>query len=206
MVMTTKIILPWEADLNTPEAVWAKGSLSTRAFFEAAHTPLTGKKLRQAIAISKAVIQSRVWISCLSPSPYHMRTLYPVIAGAWVYSRRDTADIMEADTLLDGVFAIDVDKKKQFRDIMLGTGLLILPYIDPNHMGIKKARSAFATLLMKRKLQRLPTIVDLKVEKEPTNGQETTRELEAIQDVWGESTTALFKADGYKTFLVSVKE
>ncbi len=204
--MGTKIILPWDVNTELPEIVWARGSLSTRPFFKLAHTKLPKKKLEQVKAISTAVVTDNYWVACLSASPYYMRTLYPVIAATWVYSRRDTADIMDSEDLLKGVFATDSKDKEIFRDIILGTGLLIIPHIDSNQIGIKKARGTLSTLLMQRKMQKRPTIVDIKVSAKPNDGIQVNKELEYIQDILGESSTALFKSDGSKIFLVSIKE
>lgn len=201
--MGKKIILPWEADMELPESIWAEGFLRTKIFGVESTTKAPQECIDQIIKISTHLIKYNQWGVCLSSSPYYMQKLYPYIASTWVYSKRDTVEIMEADELLKGVFNVDNEKKEIFNTKILSAGLLILPYIESTQIGISKARNTIATLLMKRKLQGKPVLIDLKVRTKPTDGAEVAKELSVIQDTLGESSIELFKSKTTKVFLVS---
>lgn len=204
--MGRELILPWEAIPDLPESVWSEGFLKLRTFGQQGQIPIKGKKLEQVKAISNAVIKYDKWVACLSASPFYLRELYATIAATWVYSRRDTVDIIDSDLLLKGVFAIEPEEKEQFRGKILNTGLLIIPYMDSNQIGVKKARGTISSLLMRRKLAKRPTIIDLQVSRKPCDGAQVSKELMYIKDILGESTLELFQDKKSKVFLVSIKE
>jgi hypothetical protein len=203
MVMIKDVVFPWNADTDLPETVWASGCLTTREFGRNARKEIFGRDLERATKIADGLVKHNLWTVCLSSSPYYMRTLYPAIAAAWMYSRRDTADIIDAETLVKGAFSFDANEKEEFKNVILGTGLLIIPYIDPSYMGINKVRGLLSGLLMNRKLQNRPVLVDVKPSRRPGSAAEAARELSQLQDVFGESVLSLFKGSNTKFFIIS---
>jgi len=130
------VILPWEADTDTPEAIWAKGCLSLKDFSSYLKNSLEGDDLLRVRKIAGEVVRFNKWVVCLSKTPYYIRTLYPYVAAAWIYSRRDTADIVDVAEIVDGVFSYGTEAKQEFSTKIRETGLLIIPHIDPEYMEI----------------------------------------------------------------------
>jgi hypothetical protein len=196
------VIFPWEADMDNPEAIWADGCLSTREFAVLSKDKSDPLKVERARKITEHLVAKKHWAVCLCKTPYYMRTMYPLIAGAWIHTMCDTADIVDVSEIIDGVFSYGTEAKTDFTDTILETGLLIIPYIDPEHMGMKKAKGVISNLLMKRKLRGKPVVTEVCVTKKPTNTKEFASEVKRLKDVFGGSALSLFTDRKTKYFVV----
>lgn len=158
-----EIIFPWNADSENPRHVWAKGCLSLRNYRDSVRNIPSDKKIEQIKSIVQCANRKekrKNWCFCFSESQIYMRELYPYIAAAWIYTKRQPADIMEISDLIGILFTKDEEQKIKKIEHIINTGLLIIPNIGNAIVSNKNLQNQLYSLLAQRKVKRKPVITD----------------------------------------------
>lgn len=189
--MMTERIYPWTlVPLDTGENLnlaWAVSYIRERKVsdFIWDHIPdaLTLSRIDKLI---HSLTGNRNWIVCLSSSPSYMRILYMYLVSVWSLNtgkRFRIADLVElVSASMDGTLIEEYET----------ADLLIIPYGDPNMPGIQKVRGSVYTLLQRRKVQELPTLVEVYVADPPKDQDSVLSNMGFLVDLFGELATDLF--------------
>lgn len=195
--MTTELINPWQIDPSSVGAnlnlAWAISYIKDRGIADSVWSQVPDERtIYRLEKLIKILSGSRNWVVCFSGSPSYSRHLFTYLVSSWVLStgRRfriaDLVDLVSATiggTLIEEYESID---------------LLVIPYSEPTVPGLQKVRGSLSTLLQRRKVQGLPTIVESYVRMLPRDAAETVNKLGLLEDVFGSLAPDLFSGDHIK--------
>lgn len=202
-----EIILPWNIDRRADKWLWPVNYIATRSVYDRSvwSDPDDSRLEDQVSKILSFLQGSRNFVLCFCDSPIYMRKLYQYIAAAWALTTFTRSEIADIQTILSSAFEADSEKWEAIEE----ADLLILPYADSAHIGLKKVRGHISNMLLRRRSLNKPTLTDLWVaEKPPVKGGTIhqswyLRHAAGIKDLFGELAFDMFYGEKAKHVYVS---
>ena len=198
--------VPWEQDKDSRHK-WAATFLADKdvpAFVFSAPSPKTIERID--FFIQQFCTKHRKWILSFSDSTTYMRELEFYIMGTFVLTTGLAAQVVGPDRLVQFAFERSDNLEFGLDDEFQAAQLLIIPYFDPLYPGYQKAIPKIAALLLDRKLNKRPYMVNL-YEREVNNmsGRKTAEGVHKLSDYFGEQAYDLF-TDSLTKYVVIPRE
>jgi hypothetical protein len=202
-----EVVLPWDIDRRAEKWLWPVNYIATRSIYDrSVWREPDDARLEDQVTKMLAFLQgTRNFVLCFCNSPIYMRSLYQYIAAAWALTTFTRSEIADIQTILSAAFEADSPKWEAIEE----ADLLILPYADSSHIGLKKVRGHVSNMLLRRRALNKPTITDLWVaDKPPIKGGTIHRSwylkyAPGIKDLFGELAFDMFYGDRAKHVYVS---
>jgi hypothetical protein len=203
------IVLPWEVDKTADKWLWPVNYIATRSFYDRKiwKEPKDKRLDNQVLRLMEWLQGPRNFIMCFCSSPRYMRDLYQYLLASWALTTSTRSEIADIQTLMSAVFEPNSPKWEAIEE----ADLLIIPYADKSHVGLKKIRGHLSNMLLRRRSLNKPTITDIWVsENPPFKNGEIHRSWYGshaivIKDILGELASDLFEGDNSKYVYVSSK-
>lgn len=202
-----EVVLPWEVDKRSDKWLWPVNYIATRSIYDkTVWTDPNDDRIEDQVAKLLSFLQgSRNFVLCFCESPIYMRKLYQYVAAAWALTTFTRSEIADIQTVLSAAFEPDSPKWEAIEE----ADLLILPYADPSHLGLRKVKGHVSNMLLRRRSQNKATLTDLWVADAPKikNGiihrSWYLNHAPAIKDLFGELAFDIFYGDRAKHVYVS---
>jgi len=130
-----------------------------------------------------------------------MRELYPYVTSTFTFNTSKRSAIMDVQQVLDAIYS----KNEEVLDTFENVDLLVIPCADPDHFGLRTAKSKIASMLTRRKAKQLSTIVDVLVPELPSGKQQMMAYVQTLKGVYGDLGWDLFNGEHAKWVSVRVK-
>jgi hypothetical protein len=203
----SEIVYPWVIDALADRWLWPVSYINSRGFCDRSvwKSPKIPKMESQIHNLMKFILGPRKFVLCYCRSPVHMRTLYNYVAASWSLTTMSRSEVVDVQDLLNAIFGGDDDRLEAIEE----ADLLMLPYVDGAHIGLKKARGHIANMLVRRKVRKKPTITDIWVPRPPkivddkVNREWYISQASRLKDAFGDMIFDLFFGDQAKHVFVS---
>lgn len=207
-------ILPWKADPDRESLMWAINFVSTRDYYDKSiwHPPEISEIDDQVISLVNYLRGTRRFVICLSTSPTYMRNLYRYVAASWSLTTNTRAEIADIQTLIDASRERNVEREDDSGkwEALEESDLLIIPYAEEGHAGLKYYRGSISTMLMRRRVSNRSTLTDLQISPNETPPTDLTQRrlwimtrIKTIASLYGQVAFDIFHGENSKHVLVT---
>lgn len=204
------IVLPWDKDRLREDSRlrWPISFLRDRQMPFFIYDKPSEKTIERVCFLTEQLCaRKRRWVVCFSDCTTYMNNLLYYVTASFVLTSGLSAEITTPKKLVE--YAFDFGNSSQFGGKLHPfqvCGMLTIPYFDPMYPGYQKARPKITELLMDRKVDKKPCIVEVFVSgKLPETFEGLAKYTPFLRDLAGDGAKDLFGGNTAK-FLVVKKE